>query len=254
MRAIRVAPLAVLTTAAALAVAAPAAALQPPGTGPAPVAVPVPVPAPATGTGQDTDQGTGTAPDPGTGIGTGTAQNGGVTSFGFTVTPETVAPGGTVTLRATECSGSQVTASSGVFAPVTLAEGLSGTATVFPEAEPGAAYDITFDCLGERGTVRLLIAGEAAAGRSPAGQEDGAAIVQDPAPNDSGAGAHDSTSAHRADTPAHPDGGVRAGGGGSSVPQLGPGRIAAGSVLVAGALAGGAVLFAVRARRTGRGV
>ncbi|QDY75441.1 hypothetical protein [Streptomyces qinzhouensis] len=220
MRAIRLAPLAALSTAAALAVAAPAAA-----------AVPVPVPVPVTGT------------DAGTDSGTAAERDGGVTSFGFTVAPETVAPGGTVTLRATECSGPSVTASSGVFAPVTLAEGLSGTTTVFPEAEPGTAYDITFDCLGERGIARLLIAD-----KSPAGREDGEAVVREPALQDSGAGAHDNTSAQK------PDGGVRAGGGGSSPPPPGPERIAAGSVLVAGAVAGGAVLFTVRRRRTGHGI
>ncbi|AZK92779.1 MULTISPECIES: hypothetical protein [Streptomyces] len=263
MRAIRLAPLAALTT-AVLAFAAPAAAAVP-------VPGPVPVPAPATGATTGTDPGA--AADAGTGAGADSGavaeQGGGVTSFGFTVAPETVAPGGTVTLRATECSGPAVTASSGVFAPVTLAEGLPGTATVFPEAEPGTAYDITFDCQGERGTARLLVAEESEAGRvragqDPAGQEDGGVVVREPVPDsgtgtrdsgahDSGAGAHDGTSAHRSESPVKPDGGVRAGGGGS-LPQSGPERIAAGSALMAGAAAAGAVLFAVRRRRTGHGV
>ncbi|MFJ8234045.1 hypothetical protein ACIQ9E_29430 [Streptomyces sp. NPDC094448] len=246
MRAIRLAPLAALTTAAALTLAAPAvAAVHVPG----PVPVPVPVPAGA-----------------GTDSGAAAEQDGGAASFAVTVAPETVAPGGTVTLRATECSGPSVTASSGVFAPVTLAEGLPGTATVFPEAEPGAAYDVTFDCRGERATTRLLVAETSAAGPDPAGQEGGDAVVREPAPDpvtgtrdsgtavhDSGAGAHDGTSVHRSDSPVKPDGGVRAGGGGS-VPRSGPERIAAGSALMAGAVAAGAVLFAVRRRRTGHGV
>ncbi|MEW1550983.1 hypothetical protein [Streptomyces tsukubensis] len=265
MRAIRLAPLAALTT-AALAFAAPAVTAVP-------VPGPVPVPAPATGARTGTDPGAGADAGAGAGADPGAAaeQGGGVTSFGFTVAPETVVPGGTVTLRATECSGPAVTASSGVFAPVTLAEGLPGTATVFPEAEPGTAYDVTFDCQGERGTARLLVAEEPAAGQNPAGQdragqdpagrEDGDAVVRDPATDsgsaagthDSGAGAHDGTSAHRSESPVKPDGGVRAGGGGS-LPQSGPERIAAGSALMAGAAAAGAVLFAVRRRRTGHGV
>ncbi|MFE0422998.1 hypothetical protein [Streptomyces sp. NPDC058953] len=200
-----------------------------------------------------------------------------VTSFGFTVTPESVEPGGTVTLRATECQAPSVTASSDAFAPVTLTESLPATAKVDPDARPGAAYDVTFDCQGERGTARLLIdakAAGAAAGDTRAGDTRAADPVEDPladpldepldepldvpsaqdteAHDTAGTGteAHDTTgtAADRSDPALKPDGGVRAGAGGS-LPESGTERIAAGSALVAGAAAGGIVLFAVRRRR-----
>ena len=79
------------------------------------------------------------------------------TSFGFTATPATVAPGGTVTLNATECEAPTVTASSGVFETVTLNEGQSATTKIAADAKPDAKYDVTFDCKGEKGTAPLTI-------------------------------------------------------------------------------------------------
>ncbi|MFD9219041.1 hypothetical protein ACFWDI_03155 [Streptomyces sp. NPDC060064] len=79
------------------------------------------------------------------------------TSFGFTATPATVAPGGTVTLNATECEAPTVTASSGVFETVTLNEGQPATTKVAADAKPDAKYDVTFDCKGEKGTAPLTI-------------------------------------------------------------------------------------------------
>ncbi|MEV5614021.1 hypothetical protein [Streptomyces sp. NPDC052225] len=81
-----------------------------------------------------------------------------VTSFGFTVTPSTVAAGGTVTLSATECDVPTVKVDAPVFDPVELNEGHSATAKVYPDAKPGAQYDVTFDCDGEKGTTHLTIA------------------------------------------------------------------------------------------------
>ncbi|MEU4061688.1 hypothetical protein AB0F25_04510 [Streptomyces wedmorensis] len=81
-----------------------------------------------------------------------------VTSFGFSVTPATVAPGGTVTLTSDGCEEPSVTVTSGVFDTVTLTEGRSGSATVDVEAKAGTEYEITFDCKGERGTTKLTIA------------------------------------------------------------------------------------------------
>ncbi|MEV7403026.1 hypothetical protein AB0N93_21865 [Streptomyces sp. NPDC091267] len=127
-----------------------------------------------------------------------------ITSFGFTVSPSTVAPGGTVTLNATGCEVPSVTVSSGVFDTVTLEEGHSATARVDDDAKPGAEYDVTFDCKGEKGTTPLTIR--------------------------SGSGGHDD----RTD-PTMPGNGVRAGAGGS-FSGMGPGEIGAGSALVAGAL------------------
>ncbi|MFD0369134.1 hypothetical protein [Streptomyces sp. NPDC059071] len=83
----------------------------------------------------------------------------GITSFGFSVTPRTVAPGGTVTLKSDGCEVPTVTVESGVFDTVTLSEGHEGTATVDLDAKVGAQYEVTFDCKGERGTTTLTIAG-----------------------------------------------------------------------------------------------
>ncbi|WP_370415810.1 hypothetical protein [Streptomyces fradiae] len=86
----------------------------------------------------------------------GTGHN--ITSFGFSVTPSTVAPGGTVTLKADGCEVPSVKVESGVFDTVTLNEGHQGTATVDFDAKVGAQYEVTFDCKGERGTTTLTIA------------------------------------------------------------------------------------------------
>ena len=82
-----------------------------------------------------------------------------ITSFGYSVSPSTVAPGGTVTLRVTDCDR-KATASSGVFDAVTLQGSggtKSGTATVDSDAKPGAEYDVTFTCGSESGTAPLTI-------------------------------------------------------------------------------------------------
>lgn len=117
------------------------------------------------------------------------ADEGDITPAGFTVSPSTVAPGGTVILNATECDDSTVTVSSGVFEPVTLDEGRPGTARIDAEAKPGAENEVTFDCNGEKVTTALAISNdsgslsgtgtgtgteagtETAAGDSPTGTE-----------------------------------------------------------------------------------
>lgn len=141
----------------------------------------------------------------------GTTPN--VTSFGFTVSPATVAPGGTVTLNATKCQEPLVKVSSGIFDVVELNEGKSATATVDADAKPGAQYEVTFDCKGEKGTTTLTVAGHS-----------------------SGTGTGTTT----------PSKGVKAGlGGGAS--GLNGTEIAAGSALLAGALGGGVFLMRRRA-------
>ncbi|MFK0225402.1 hypothetical protein ACIQUL_06510 [Streptomyces sp. NPDC090303] len=82
-----------------------------------------------------------------------------ITPFGYSVTPATIAPGGTVTLTSDGCEVPSVTVTSGVFETVTLTEGRPGTATVDVDAKAGAQYEITFDCKGERGTAPLTIQG-----------------------------------------------------------------------------------------------
>lgn len=90
--------------------------------------------------------------------GGGTMSN--VTSFGFSVSPATIAPGGTVTLNATNCKEPLVKVSSGVFDTVELKEGKPAIAKVDPDAKPGAQYEVTFDCKGEKGTTTLTVAGK----------------------------------------------------------------------------------------------
>ncbi|MET9856575.1 hypothetical protein ABZY57_26990 [Streptomyces sp. NPDC006450] len=139
----------------------------------------------------------------------GTTPN--VTSFGFTVSPTTVAPGGTVTLNATACQEPLVKVSSGVFDAVELNEGKSATAKVDADAKPGARYEVTFDCKGEKGTTTLTVAGHS-----------------------TGTGT------------TTPSKGVKAGLGGGASGLNGP-EIAAGSALLAGALGGGVFLMRRRA-------
>ncbi|MFJ8821001.1 hypothetical protein ACIREE_04385 [Streptomyces sp. NPDC102467] len=81
-----------------------------------------------------------------------------VTSFGFTVSPTTVAAGGTVTLSSSECEVPTVHVTAPVFDNVELNEGQTASAQVYPDAKPGAQYDVTFDCDGEKGTTSLTIA------------------------------------------------------------------------------------------------
>ncbi|MEV6791988.1 hypothetical protein AB0M87_08340 [Streptomyces sp. NPDC051320] len=81
----------------------------------------------------------------------------GITSFGYTATPASVAPGGTVTLTVTGCDAPGVTVTSGVFDTVTVKKGKPAKTVVDPEAKPGVPYDITFDCDGETGTTPLTV-------------------------------------------------------------------------------------------------
>ncbi|MFE5614523.1 hypothetical protein [Streptomyces sp. NPDC056524] len=146
----------------------------------------------------------------------GAASN--VTSFGFSVTPATVAPGGSVTLKSDGCEASSVTVSSGVFDTVTLTEGRAGTATIDVEAKIAAEYQVTFDCKGEKGTAPLVIAA-GSTGHSTGGRDTGA---------------------HK---------GVKAGFGGGAG-ELGVTEVVIGTALIAGALGGGGVLL-TRRRGTG---
>ncbi|MFI8509696.1 hypothetical protein ACIGHB_01060 [Streptomyces sp. NPDC085460] len=208
MRAIRTASAALLT-AAAVALSAPAAfagdgASAGTGAGPDAGAEAVTGPGPGAGTGS------------GPGAGTGDPTGQGITSFGFSVTPRTVAPGGTVTLTSDGCEVPSVTVTSGIFDTVTLTEGRPGSATVDVEAKAGAEYEIAFDCKGERGTTSLTITH----GTTPP-----------PAP-------------------VTPHKGVKAGFGSSTGSDaLGAAELAGGAVLITGALAAAVVL--TRRGRTG---
>lgn len=146
----------------------------------------------------------------------GTTPN--VTSFGFTVSPTTVAAGGTVTLNATGCQEPLVKVSSGIFDAVELNEGKPATAKVDPDAKPGAQYEVTFDCKGEKGKTTLTVA-------------------------DKSAGTGTGTEKGKETTPSK---GVKAGLGGGAGGLNGT-EIAAGSALLAGALGGGVFLMRRRA-------
>ncbi len=131
-----------------------------------------------------------------------------ITSFGFSVTPSTIAAGGQVTLKVDGCSQT-ATASSGVFDTASISPGGSATRVVDWDAKPGAMYTVTFNCKGETGTTQLTIA--------------------------SGSGGWTNPPVHH---------GVRAGFGGS-LADLDFGELAFGALLIAGAL-GSAVHFARR--------
>ncbi|MFK0252840.1 hypothetical protein [Streptomyces sp. NPDC090445] len=82
-----------------------------------------------------------------------------VTSFGFAVTPSTVAPGGQVALSVSGCNAAYATASSGVFDTVTIDRGKTARVTVDRDARRGAVYSVTFTCSGENGSADLTITG-----------------------------------------------------------------------------------------------
>ncbi|OKK22320.1 hypothetical protein AMK16_03975 [Streptomyces sp. CB00455] len=82
-----------------------------------------------------------------------------ITSFGFAITPSTVAPGGQTVLSVTGCNAAYATASSGVFDTVSIARGRSVRVTVDRDARPGALYSVSFTCNGETGSADLTIAG-----------------------------------------------------------------------------------------------
>ncbi|MER5874240.1 hypothetical protein [Streptomyces sp. NPDC002044] len=82
-----------------------------------------------------------------------------VTSFGFTLTPSTVAPGGQVVLTVTGCDAAFATSSSGVFDTVSIARGRTVRVTVDQDARRGAQYSVSFTCNGETGSTDLTITG-----------------------------------------------------------------------------------------------
>ncbi|MEV8567381.1 hypothetical protein AB0436_17720 [Streptomyces sp. NPDC051322] len=161
----------------------------------------------------------------------------GITSFGYTATPASVAPGGTVTLTVTGCDAPSVTVTSGVFDTVTVKKGKPTKAVVDPEAKPGVQYDITFDCDGETGTTPLTVStgkGDESGKPDQHGKGD-----ETGKPNQYGKG--DETGwgdqAGRPDGPGAADKGVNAGLGGS-ITGTDPAELVAGGVLIAAALGG----------------
>ncbi|MGW6566618.1 hypothetical protein [Streptomyces sp. NPDC054975] len=217
MRAIRGAATALLAT-AALCLAAPTA---------------------AAGDEDPWGEGAGVAED--TGDGTGHS----ITSFGFSVSPETVAPGGTVTLKSDGCEAPAVTVTSGVFDSVTLKEGRAGTAKVDADAKVGAEYPVTFDCKGEKGTATLTVAGgHGTGGGDTGGKETGGHET----------GGHE-TGGHEAGGHTTPDAGVHKGvkaGYGGAADAMGTTEVVTGTALIAGAVGAGGVLLLRRRRADDR--
>ncbi len=87
----------------------------------------------------------------------------GASTFGFTVHPAVVAPGGEVTLgvgrTAAGCRG-RVTVTSEVFDTVTIPRHeSSATARVDRDARRGAVYPVRFSCEERTGVVDLTVAG-----------------------------------------------------------------------------------------------
>ncbi|MFJ1569400.1 hypothetical protein [Streptomyces erythrochromogenes] len=159
-----------------------------------------------------------------------------VTSFGFTLTPSTVAPGGQVVLAVSACNAAYSTASSGVFDTVSIARGQSVRATVDRDARPGAVYSVSFTCNGETGSADLTIAGGTT---RPTTSSTRTATATAPATTP--ATAPVTTTAAR---------GVR-GGLGGSVAGMDPVELGAGAGLFLAAA--GATAYALRRRASGRG-
>ncbi|MFF4011965.1 hypothetical protein [Streptomyces sp. NPDC001717] len=148
-----------------------------------------------------------------------------VTSFGFTITPSTVAPGGQTVLSVTGCNAAYATASSGVFDTVSIARGQTARVTVDRDARPGALYSVSFTCNGETGSADLTISG--------------------------GSTRPTTSSTRTATTPARGVVGAVRGGLGGSVAGMDPLELGAGAGLLLAAAGGTA--FALRRRRSGRG-
>lgn len=155
-----------------------------------------------------------------------------LTSFSFSVSPSTVAPGGTVALTATGCPAKKATVSSDVFDTVTVHDGRPTEARVDKAAEPGAEYEVTFDCKGEKGRASLTV--------TP-GSGTGTGTGTSTSPS-TGPGTDSGTGGDHHQAPVKPGGGAHAGTGGS-YSGFGPVQAGAGWALVAGALGGGVYLL-----------
>ncbi|MEU6213192.1 hypothetical protein ABZ891_25255 [Streptomyces sp. NPDC047023] len=170
------------------------------------------------------------------------------TSFGFTLTPSTVAPGGQVVLGVSGCNAAYATASSGVFDTVSIERGRTVRVTVDRDARRGALYSVSFTCNGETGSADLTIAGGTT---TPTTSSTRPATATASAPATSTA---TSTAPARVAPP--PSGAVTSargvrGGLGGSVAGMDPLELGAGAALFLAAAGGTA--YALRRRRCGHG-
>ncbi|MEV0775386.1 hypothetical protein [Streptomyces sp. NPDC050428] len=164
-----------------------------------------------------------------------------VTPFGFAVTPSVIAAGGQVTLTVTGCS-STATARSGVFDDTVIPSGGSARASIFWDAKPGAMYEVTFTCNGEKGTTDLTIAG----GTPSPTPTPTRTSTPTPTPTSSPTATRTPTSSS---TAIAPPGGVKGGLGGSFIAMNGT-ELAIGGGLVAAAALG--TVLVVRRRSASR--
>ncbi|MCX4529457.1 MULTISPECIES: hypothetical protein [unclassified Streptomyces] len=161
-----------------------------------------------------------------------------ITSFGFTITPSTVAPGGQTVLAVSGCNAAYSTASSGIFDTVSIARGQTARVTVDRDARRGAVYSVSFTCNGETGSADLTIAGGTAAPTTS---------------STVGVSRNSTTGPTRSAAPAASGSaslGVR-GGLGGSVAGMDPLELGAGAAFFLAAAA--TTAFVVRRRGTGRG-
>ncbi|MCX4695588.1 hypothetical protein [Streptomyces sp. NBC_01408] len=164
-----------------------------------------------------------------------------VTSFGFTLTPSTVAPGGQVVLAVSGCDAAFATSSSGVFDTVSIERGKTARVTVDRDARRGAQYSVSFTCNGETGSADLTIAGGTSTPTTSSTRTATATAAASAAPVATRAATATVTPSAR---------GVR-GGLGGSVAGLDPLKLGAGSALFLTAVGGTA--YALRRRGAGRG-
>ncbi|MFF7546374.1 hypothetical protein ACFZCU_22495 [Streptomyces canus] len=140
-----------------------------------------------------------------------------ITPFGFSVLPSTVAAGGQVALLLERnhggCRGS-ATVTSAVLDTVIIPPHKSyATAVVDWDARPGAVYRVTFTCDGVSGSTSVAVTG---------GRPDGPTPV-----------------------PLHPDRGVHAGEGGTSIAGFDLKELGTGAALITGSI-GAAYYFSRR--------
>ncbi|MGW0627690.1 hypothetical protein [Streptomyces sp. NPDC002758] len=109
-----------------------------------------------------------------------------VTPYGFHVDPTTIVAGGKVTLLLNRADGCKdiATVSSGIFDTIRIPQGRSSvTATVDADVRAGAAYPVTFNCDGVSGSTNLTIAdGRSNLGREASGDRQPAPVPLAPAP------------------------------------------------------------------------
>jgi hypothetical protein len=157
-----------------------------------------------------------------------------VTSFGFSVFPTTVAPGGTVAFAATGCGSTATASAPALFNTVNLSgnsTSQTGTTTVGASAK-AAQYTVTFTCGTESGTTPLTVSAASTSTTTTT-------------PATTPATTTPATKVAPGTTPA----GAVATGVGGSVLTSDPIETAAGAVLLAGAAAGAALTM--RRRRNG---